>query len=74
MKNQTTENLYINGHKLFKEVTIDSILHRIKDIGLQSPTSLYIHGPFCVNLCNFCQHQGVQIKNNLDKTYPSPYH
>lgn len=60
------EKLYINGHKIFKEVSLSYILERIHDIKSFSPTNLYIHGPFCVNLCNFCQHQGVQLRNNLD--------
>lgn len=60
------EKLYINGHKIYKEVTSGYILDRIHDINSFSPTNLYIHGPFCVNLCNFCQHQGVQLRNNLD--------
>jgi coproporphyrinogen III oxidase-like Fe-S oxidoreductase len=60
------EKLYINGHKIYKEVSLSYILNRIENIKSLATTNLYIHGPFCINLCNFCQHQGVQLKNNLE--------
>jgi len=60
------EKLYINGHKIYKEVSLSYILDKIQDFHSSAPTNIYIHGPFCVNLCNFCQHQGIQLKNNLE--------
>ena len=60
------EKLYINGHKIYKEVSLNYILKKIQGIKSLAPTNLYIHGPFCINLCNFCQHQGIQLRNNLE--------
>ena len=51
---------WVNGHTRFKEVDQNWITDRILNSQDKSDTHLYIHGPFCAQLCSFCMHQGVR--------------
>jgi hypothetical protein len=51
----------VNGHSQFEERSADEI-RRLWNSRRRSEsvTNIYVHGPFCIQLCNFCMHKGVR--------------
>ena len=57
----------VNGHAFFEERSINGI----KDLWFErrpthGSTHVYIHGPFCAQLCSFCMHKGLKAGGRRD--------
>jgi hypothetical protein len=58
---------WVNGHTVFQELSTNEI----KDLWFErrpahGSTHVYIHGPFCAQLCSFCMHQGLKAGGRRD--------
>jgi coproporphyrinogen III oxidase-like Fe-S oxidoreductase len=63
----TKENVnWVNGHTKFKEVDEELILEILKTRKRIPDAHIYVHGPFCAQLCSFCMHQGLRVGPNAD--------
>lgn len=56
----------VNGHTKFKEVDEKFILELLKTRKTNTESHIYIHGPFCAQLCSFCMHQGLRLGPNAE--------
>ena len=67
---------WVNGHTRFEERSVDAI-KELWETRWASTGGLhvYVHGPFCAQLCSFCMHQGLRAsKHRADiQTYYQDY-
>ena len=58
---------WVNGHTIFEERSVGEIRHLwMERRPTNGATHVYVHGPFCAQLCSFCMHQGLKAGGRRD--------
>lgn len=58
---------WVNGHTVFEERSVREIRNLwMERRPVNSHTHVYVHGPFCAQLCSFCMHQGLKAGGRRD--------